>query len=123
MMRFYGVVGTPYCETDETDKGPDEGWLEMKYQRPDSTDYTAQEDGTWAITLETINGKLIPIEDEWREAEMGRIAEQLLMLEDDDPGAQPGTAAQWRAYRIELRKWTTDNPDFPDMNKRPIQPS
>lgn len=33
------------------------------------------------------------------------------------------TARQWRDYRIQLRLWTDTNPDFPDISKRPVQPS
>ncbi len=53
---------------------------------------------------------------------MTRVVNQLLMLEDEDPNAKPGTARQWRDYRIELRKWTAENPDFPDSSKRPVAP-
>jgi hypothetical protein len=64
-----------------------------------------------------------PIEDQWRKAQMTRIANQLLMLEDGDPDAEPGTARQWMDYRIALRKWVDGgNPGFPDATKRPIAP-
>lgn len=33
-----------------------------------------------------------------------------------------GTARQWRDYRIALRSWNEDNPDFPKETKRPKQP-
>lgn len=61
-------------------------------------------------------------ESQWRETQMTRVANQLLMLEDEDPNAEPSTARQWRDYRIELRKWTAENPDFPDSSKRPVAP-
>ena len=64
----------------------------------------------------------IPVENEWRESQMVRVANQLLMLEDNDPSAEPGTARQWRDYRIELRKWIEGNVDFPDQSKRPVAP-
>ncbi|PIB51746.1 hypothetical protein AOA57_02565 [Pseudomonas sp. 2588-5] len=67
--------------------------------------------------------ELALIENQWREDQMVRVANQLLMLEDDDPDAEPGTARQWRDYRIELRKWTETNPDFPNSSKRPVAPS
>nr|WP_315412914.1 hypothetical protein [uncultured Pseudomonas sp.] len=66
--------------------------------------------------------KATQIEDQWREEQMTRVVNQLLMLEDEDPNAKPGTARQWRDYRIELRKWTAENPDFPDSSKRPVAP-
>lgn len=62
------------------------------------------------------------IESEWVYEQMTRVANQLLMLEDEDPAAEPGTSRQWRDYRIELRKWVPGNADFPDQNKRPIAP-
>lgn len=63
-------------------------------------------------------------EDQWREEQMTRIANQLLMIEDEDPDAEPGTKRQWMDYRIALRKWVTDgNPDFPDQEKRPVAPT
>lgn len=64
----------------------------------------------------------IPFENEWREQQMSAVADQLLMIEDDDPSAKPGTARQWRDYRIALRGWNEDNSDFPDETKRPKQP-
>lgn len=63
-------------------------------------------------------------ENQWREEQMARIANQLLMIEDEDPDAEPGTKRQWMDYRIALRKWVTDgNPDFPDQEKRPVAPT
>lgn len=62
-------------------------------------------------------------EDQWREEQMARITNQLLMIEDDDPDAEPGTKRQWMDYRIALRKWVSGgNPDFPDQEKRPLEP-
>jgi hypothetical protein len=123
MMRYYGIFGQSICEFDETGKGPDEGWIEMSGPRPESTDFTAQSNGTWLISQETVKAKLVLAENEWVETQMGEIAEQLLMLDDEDPSAKQGTARQWRDYRIELRKWTGENPDFPDSGKRPLAPS
>jgi len=62
------------------------------------------------------------IADAWREAELLFIAEQLLMIEDNDPSAAGGTAAQWRAYRIEVRAWKAGNALFP-FGTRPISPA
>ncbi|PJK33050.1 hypothetical protein CWC48_26550 [Pseudomonas sp. S10E 269] len=67
--------------------------------------------------------RLTSIEDAWREEQMSRVSNQLLMMEDEDPDAEPGTPRQWRDYRIELRKWTETNPDFPNSSKRPVAPS
>lgn len=62
-------------------------------------------------------------ENQWRAEQMLRIANQLLMIEDGDPDAEPGSARQWRDYRIALRGWAAESPDFPDNGKRPVAPS
>lgn len=67
--------------------------------------------------------ELAYLENQWREQRMLEVADQLLMIEDDDPNAKPGTARQWRDYRIQLRLWTDTNPDFPDISKRPVAPT
>lgn len=64
------------------------------------------------------------IEAEWVAQQSAEIAEQLLMIEDRDTDAKPGTVQQWRDYRIELRKWKEGgNANFPDNSKRPVAPS
>lgn len=63
------------------------------------------------------------IESAWQESEMAIIADQLLMIDDDDPLALPGTASQWKAYRIKVRAWKEGNTDFPDQTKRPVRPA
>lgn len=79
-------------------------------------------DGSWHIPDETVYANSAAVEASWRTSEMAVIAEQLLMLEDGDPNALPGTVEDWRAYRIALRKWSSDNLDFPDSTKRPVAP-
>lgn len=59
----------------------------------------------------------------WAASEMIVVAEQLLMLDDEDPKALPGTARQWRDYRIALRNWTEGAPNFPDEAYRPTRPA
>lgn len=66
--------------------------------------------------------QLIAVENQWREEQMTRVANQLLMIEDEDPKAEPGTTRQWRDYRIALRAWVEGNADFPDQSKRPVAP-
>lgn len=122
MIRYYSKMGSNIVEVDETDKGPDEGWIEMSGPRPESGDYTAQEDGVWVITLETINAKLIPIEDEWRDQQMPIAWNNVTAIQFGEEGV-PGTEQQWKDYWLALRKWTTDNPDFPDSAKRPVAPT
>lgn len=131
MLRFYAVPGTSMFEVDETDKGPDQGWIEMQAERPqteDSMDYTAQADGTWAITSETLQAKLVPVELEWRAASLAMIARQLEALEEVEDGFPPtdlktGTRAQWRQFRGLVSNWNEANGDFPDSSKRPVAPS
>lgn len=62
-------------------------------------------------------------EGEWRSAEMDLIADQLLRIEDDDPTMLPGTATQWRAYRIKVRAWIEGAQYFPDSAYRPTRPT
>ncbi len=62
-------------------------------------------------------------ENAWRDAELPIIADQLLMIEDEDPNALPGTAAQWRAYRVQVRAWKVGNTHFPNNNSRPTRPT
>lgn len=124
-MRYYAEIGSNLQMVDEAGAGCPDGWIEMEYARPEGDltgDYTAQSDGTWAITQETLNMKLAVVEDAWREEQMARVANQLLMLDDDDPDAEPGTARQWRDYRIELRKWIEGNLGFPNSDNRPKAP-
>ncbi|OIN45960.1 hypothetical protein [Pseudomonas costantinii] len=61
-------------------------------------------------------------EDQWRASEMPKAQMNITSIEygaDDIPG----TAAQWKAYWLGLRKWTEENPDFPDSSKRPVPPN
>ncbi|MGY4639070.1 hypothetical protein [Pseudomonas sp. TE24901] len=122
MIRYYSKEGSNLVEVDETDKGPDEGWIEMSGPRPDSADYTAQADGSWSITQETINAKLVPVENAWREEQMPLAQQNVTAIEYGEADI-PGTAGQWQAYWLALRKWTDTNPDFPDSSKRPVAPS
>lgn len=121
-MRYYAIVGASLFEADETDKGPDSGWIEMSGPRPDSTDYTAQENGSWAITPETVKLKQAVIELEWRDIEMPKAQQSVTALQYGEEGI-PGTAQQWQKYWLALRKWNDTNPDFPDSTKRPVAPT
>ncbi|MBF8729789.1 hypothetical protein IRZ59_04970 [Pseudomonas guariconensis] len=66
---------------------------------------------------------LINREAVWVISEMVVIADQLLMLEDSDPNALPGTERQWRDYRITLRAWKDGAEHYPDMQYRPQRPA
>ncbi|QVM90227.1 hypothetical protein JYG34_19780 [Pseudomonas entomophila] len=60
----------------------------------------------------------------WVADQMQLVADQLLMLDDNDPTAIPGmTTADWRAYRIALRAWKDGAEGFPDQQHRPRRPA
>ncbi|WP_287031354.1 hypothetical protein [Pseudomonas sp. UBA6310] len=82
-------------------------------------------DQVWNFRTETYGPSLYGStsdEDAWRESELLLIAEQLLMIEDNDPAAAPGSAAQWRAYRVAVRAWKAGSGDFP-FGSRPTSPA
>lgn len=67
---------------------------------------------------------LIRIESQWRDEQMERVANQLLMIEDDDPDKEAGTDRQWRDYRIALRRWVDGGDvNFPNKEYRPKDPT
>lgn len=95
------------------------GFVNLKDNAPEYGDQVWLFPGWSESPSQNINS-----ENQWREEQMARIANQLLMIEDEDPDAEPGTKRQWMDYRIALRKWVTDsNTDFPDSSKRPVAPS
>ena len=60
----------------------------------------------------------------WVADQMQLVADQLLMLDDNDPTAIPGmTTADWRAYRIALRAWKEGAEGFPEQQYRPRRPA
>ncbi len=122
MMNVYAKVGGYEQLVDEAGDGAPDGWILMKEQRPDSIDYTAQPDGTWAITQETLTAKQALIENAWREIEMPKAQQNVTAIEYGEEGI-PGTAQQWQKYWLALRKWTETNPNFPDSSKRPVAPT
>lgn len=65
-MNTYAEVGSSFQQMGG--ECPD-GWVEMLGPRPDdenSLDYTAQPDGTWAISEETLRAKQAEVESVWR---------------------------------------------------------
>lgn len=56
---------------------------------------------------------------EWRNSEMPRAQQNVTAIEY----GEPGDAQAWKTYWLALRKWTEENPDFPDATKRPKAPS
>lgn len=102
-----------------------EGWIVMSGPRPDDESahfYTAQADGTWWITAETLSGIATQVENAWRDSEMPRAQQNVTALEYGAEDIQ-GTAEQWKKYWLSLCKWTAENPDFPDSGKRPAAPN
>lgn len=125
VVKYYAEVGLNLQMVDEADVGCPEGWIEMLYARPEgelTSDYTAQADGSWSITQETLNTKQAPIEMAWRDSEMLTAQQNVTAIDYGDEDI-PGTAQQWQKYWLALRKWTETNPDFPDSSKRPVAPT
>lgn len=92
--------------------------------RPDDENslyYTANADGTWSVSQETLNAKLAEVESEWRKTQMP-IAQQNVTALTYGETEIPGTVEDWQKYWLALRKWTDANPDFPDATKRPKEP-
>lgn len=101
-----------------TDGEPPEGGIEVE-PAPEYADQKWLFPGWGPSVL-----KATIVEDQWREEQMTRIANQLLMIEDEDPDAESGTKRQWMDYRIALRKWVTGgNPEFPNKDNRPKDPT
>lgn len=120
--KIFSIVGESLQQVGGENPG---GWVEMNSPRPegdDTLDYTAQSDGSWKVTQETLNAKLAPIENAWRESEMPKAQQNVTAIEYGEEDI-PGTAQQWQKYWLALRKWTADNPNFPDSSKRPVAPS
>lgn len=101
------------------------GWIVMTGPRPDESThlYTAQADGTWTVTQETLDGTRQEVEDNWRLTEMPQARENRIAIAEMGDTSIPGTAKQWQDYWLALRDWKDGNPDFPDMSKRPKAPT
>lgn len=124
-MKYYAEVGLNLQMVDEAEVGCPEGWIEMRYPRPEDEftgDYTAQADGTWLITQATLDAKQAALEIAWRDTEMPIAQQNVTAIEYGEEDI-PGTAQQWQKYWLTLRKWTADNHDFPDSSKRPVAPT
>ena len=122
-MNVYAEVGGNFQQVGG--ECPD-GWIQMSGQRPEGDDallYTATTAGEWVISEETLARIGAGREAAWVEAEMSVVADQLIMLEDDDPAALPGTARQWRDYRIALRAWKDGATGYPHTELRPARPA
>jgi len=65
--------------------------------------------------------ELFASENAWREVEMPIAQQNVTAIEYGEEDI-PGTTQQWQRYWLALRKWTAENPDFPDSSKRPVAP-
>lgn len=65
---------------------------------------------------------LIEVESLWRAEQMPVALDNVTAIEFGETGIA-GTSLQWKSYWLALRKWTTDNPDFPETRNRPVAPS
>lgn len=110
-----------------------EGWIVMTSQRPidsESADYTAQADGSWAISEETRLAKLAAQEIIWRATELPVIGRQLEAIEEaevadsgDEPvDLLPGTRKQWLKYRSLASNWIEGAVGYPHEASRPVRP-
>ncbi|WP_177331615.1 hypothetical protein [Pseudomonas sp. MIACH] len=61
-------------------------------------------------------------ETTWRDEQMPMAQQTVTALTYGEEGIS-GTVAEWQKYWLSLRKWTSENPDFPDSSKRPVAPS
>lgn len=85
---------------------------------PDSSDQIWQFPG-WGPSLTLVR----QVEDAWRSVEMPQARENRIAIAEMGDDSIPGTAKQWQDYWLALRDWKDGNPDYPDINKRPIKPS
>lgn len=125
-MKTYGLIGSFEMVVDGAGSGCPPGYVEMQYDRPDgddTLDYTAQLDGTWIISAETLRAKAAMIEDAWRSSEMAFIADNLLYIEDENELATPPLVPKdWRTYRAKVMAWQGGAESYPDVGARPVRP-
>ena len=97
--------------------------VDMVSGRP-SDRHQALMTGEWEVPKDAIHAENVVIENQWREEQMKRIANQLIMIEDENPKAEDGTAKQWRQYRIKVMDWEEgEDPNFPNNKFRPKDPT
>lgn len=130
-MNVYAEVGGAEQFVDGTGEGGPPDWILMSTQRPEGENaglYTAQADGTWAVTQETITRIWAARESAWVVAEIPIVRRQLEALEEDEAGETPddllpGTRVQWLGYRGKVRNWKEGAEGFPDIDQRPVRPA
>ncbi|CRI56421.1 hypothetical protein [Pseudomonas sp. CCOS 191] len=62
------------------------------------------------------------IESAWRDGEM-QVAQQNVTAIDFGDESVPGTAAEWKAYWLELRAWKEGAEGWPDSAHRAARPA
>lgn len=113
-MRFY--IDKEGAYLGGWDASPPEDSIEVEFP-PENADQPWLFPG-WGSSP----ARLSTIEGEWRDSEMP-IAQQNVTAFEYGEKDIPGTVEQWKAYWLALRKWTVDNPDFPNSEQRPVRPS
>ncbi|MFY0752368.1 hypothetical protein [Pseudomonas sp. NFX5] len=82
-------------------------------------------DQVWSfdtLTWSESPSQLIATENAWREEQMPLAQQTVTALTYGEEGIS-GTVSGWQKYWLALRKWTADNPEFPDSGKRPVAPT
>lgn len=62
-------------------------------------------------------------ENQWRDAEIRVVKDNLDAILFEDPDALPGTESQWKAYGVALRRWKEGADGFPHEEHRPSRPA
>lgn len=131
MINTYAIIGH---NLQQVGGECPEGWIVMDSQRPEGDqweDYTAQSNGIWAVSEETLLAKLVAQESVWRASELLVIARQLEAIEEAevaDPGDEPvdllpGTRKQWLKHRSLASNWSEGAAGYPYQISRPVRPS
>lgn len=117
MGHFVDLQGKYLGFYDELSSPEDKSYTDLGDNAPTFGDQVWQFPGWSESPSQAINR-----ENEWRDYEMPRAQQNITAIEYGEEEIA-GTAQQWQKYWLALRKWTADNPDFPDSSKRPVAPT
>ena len=112
-MKYYVDVNGQFL--GGWDQDPPEGAIEVE-SPPEYADQIWLYSG-WGPSA----SKAAQEESTWRDEQLPIAQQNVTAIQYGEEGI-PGTAQQWQKYWLALRKWTVDNPDFPDSSKRPVAP-